>query len=149
MNIGAICNRQMLTARGVMTVLEAAKCMRAFREPIIVVTEEKDGRSFAAGVVTDREVAAVVAGGGDPSQIALREIMRISPGFVTETDSVFDTVGWMHWNHLREVVVHDEGGRLVGVVTIERLFENMAPDFAAAAVRESDDIQLPGQFATH
>lgn len=111
------------------SVLAAAKSMQMLDEPVLVVIDEKDGKRVAVGIVTEREIARnVVARGADPSQLALRDVMRQNLCFVNEADDVFETACWMHRNHLREAVVHDETGGLVGLVTIEQLIDNLAGD---------------------
>ncbi len=150
MTVGAICNRRIPTAAGSTSMLEAAKSMRALDEKVLVVTEEKGGRLFAAGIVTEREfVSSVVARGADPSALTLQDVMRTRFGFVTETDRVVDTACWMHRNHLREAVVHDQDGALVGVVTLDQLVDSIAEEVAGSATPAADEPLVQGRPALH
>jgi signal-transduction protein with cAMP-binding, CBS, and nucleotidyltransferase domain len=117
------------------SVLAAARSMGAFGERVLIVTDEKAGKRVAVGLVTEHElVEGVIARGADPARSSLGEIMDTNPGFVRETDSVFDTIRWMHRNRLREVIVHDKAGRMVGVLTFDQLFDAIAGDFTAPDV---------------
>jgi len=149
MTVGAICNRRIPTAPRTATIEEAARSMCAFDERVVVVTDETDGKRRAVGVVTEHEMMAVIARGADPAQLTLGEIMRAHPGFVRDTDSIFDTVRWMHRNRLREIVVHDESGRLVGLVTYDQLFDAIAGEFTAPDLPALEESLTPDRTALH
>ncbi|MBI3043813.1 MAG: CBS domain-containing protein [Betaproteobacteria bacterium] len=150
MSVGAICNRLIPTAAKSTSVRDAAKCMRAFDEPVVVVVDEREGKRVAVGIVTEHEVAqSVVACGADPSQVALQDVMRANPGFVNEADDLLETAFWMHRNRLREAIVHDESGALVGLVTIERLIETLAGDLIGLAEPGVDEAPADRPHALH
>jgi signal-transduction protein with cAMP-binding, CBS, and nucleotidyltransferase domain len=150
MGIGNICNRRIPIAEGGTSVLAAAKCMQAFDAPILVVVDEKEGKRVAVGIVTERELARnVVAQGMDPSRLALKDVMRVDPGFVNEADDVYETACWMHRNRLKEAIVHDDAGGLAGLVTLEQLIDNLAGEIAGAAELPASDQGPPGHISLH
>lgn len=149
MSIGAICNRRIPTAGDHTSVLAAAQCMQACDERVLVVVDEREGRRRAVGIVTEHELASVIARGADPARLALKDIMRTDPGFVTEADDVFGTACWMQQNRLREAIVHDGTGRLAGLVTLDRLIEALAGNFLAAAGPEFEEPGAAGPVALH
>ena len=140
MNIGQICNRKIPTVPGATTVLAAARSMEAFDEHCLVVTDERQGTRVASGIVTDREIAAVLAREGDPARLVLEEIMRPPPGFLAESDDVLDALAWMRRHGLNEAVVHDSAGRLLGLIGTDLMVECLAAELAdgPAATPASD-----------
>jgi CBS domain-containing protein len=135
--VGKICERRVATLPAVATVLAAAKTMYNSGERLLVVTDEHAGNRAAVGVVTDHELVSVMAEEGDPSRLTLKDIMCPNPGFVTEGDDVLDTLCWMRRNHLRDVIVHNQAGELLGILSVDRLVENLAS--------ELDDVESCAQ----
>lgn len=133
MTIGAICDRRIATASRATSVFVAAKSMCAFDERVLVVTDRKDGRLSAVGIVTEHEfVSRIAALRADPAALTLQDIMRHDIAFVGEADSLHDTVRWMRRNRFREAVVLGEAGGLIGIVTLEQLCASMAEESAAS-----------------
>lgn len=150
MNVGAICNRLVPTASMSTSVVAAAQCMQGLDERILVVIDCGAGRRPALGIVTERELAAIIAREDDPSRLELKDIMRVDPGFVTDTAGVLETARWMHRNRLREAIVHDEAGRLAGVVTLDQLVERLAGEMIASAALPATDAPIePRRRALH
>ena len=150
MGVGDVCNRRIPIAECGTSVLAAAKSMQAFDAPILVVVDQKDGRRVAVGIVTEREFTRnVVACRADPLRIAVRDVMRVDPGFVNEADDVYETACWMHRNHLREAIVHDEAGGLVGLVTIEQLIDRLAREVAGVAELPANEAGPAGHIPLH
>jgi CBS domain-containing protein len=135
MSVGEICDRQIPVSARTTSVSVAAKLMHVFGAHALLVTDEKDGKLFAIGILTDEDiVSGIVAKEADPSALTVADIM--SPGFgtVRESGSVFDTIRLMYEKRLKQVTVVDELGGLIGIVTTDCLFENMAEeliDFSA------------------
>jgi CBS domain-containing protein len=124
--------------------------MYAFDERMLVVTDRKEGRLFAVGMVTEREfMSRVVALRADPTKVTLQDIMRRDFAFVAETDPVLDTVRWMRRNRFREAVVLGETGGLIGIVTLEQLCSSMAEEFAASASPGAAEPVELGHDAIH
>ena len=132
MSIGEICDRRVPAAPAAATVLEAARSMHDSGDRLLVVTEERGGRRVAVGMVTERELLAVMAHGGDPSRLTLQDIMCPCPAFVNEGDDVLDTLCWMHRHHLRDVIVHGTGGALLGTVSLDQLADSVAGELSEA-----------------
>jgi signal-transduction protein with cAMP-binding, CBS, and nucleotidyltransferase domain len=143
MRIGDVCDRRIPIAAAGTTVLAAAKSMHGFGEHMLVVTEEREGKVVAVGIVTERDLVGVIALEGAPNRLTLRDVMGPPPAFVVESDNVFETVCWMRRNHLRDVVVHDQAGRLLGTVSIDQLVEGLAGELGEDA--SSAGGELPPQ----
>lgn len=135
MGVGAICNRQIPISAKTTSVAVAAKLMHVFGAHALLVTDEKDGRVFAVGILTEEDiVSGIVAKGADPSALTVADIMSANFRAVRESCSVFDTIRLMYEKRLKRVAVLDERGGLIGIVTTDCLFENLAEeliDFSA------------------
>src|SRR5215510_13397564 len=139
MSIGEIFDRRVPAATASTTVLEAVKSMHDFGDRLLIVTDIRSGCRVAVGVVTERELLGVMAHGGDPAQLTVGDIMCPCPAFVQEADDVLDTLCWMHRHHLRDVIVHGTGGKLLGTVSLDQLAENVAGELNDVASSTSDD----------
>ncbi len=135
MGIGAICNRQIPISAKTTSVAAAAKLMHVFGAHALLVADEKDGKPVAVGILTDEDiVSGIVAKEADPSALTVADIMSADFRTVRESGSVFDTISLMYEKRLKQVAVLDELGGLIGIVTTDCLFENMAGeliDFSA------------------
>lgn len=130
MSIGAICNRQIPIVAKTTSVAAAAKLMNVFGEHALLVTDEKDGKLLAAGILTERDiVCGIVAKGADASALPVEAILSSEFGCVKENTSVFDAIRLMYEKSLKQAVVFDEMGGLVGIATTDHLFESMAREF--------------------
>ncbi len=127
MSIGEICNRQIPITSRTTSVATAAQMMHVFGQHALVVTEEKDGKLVVVGVLTDGDiVSGTVAKRVDPSALVVGDIMKADLATIRESAGIHDTIGLMYRNGLSQVAVIDENGGLVGMVTADRLFRNMA-----------------------
>ena len=63
MSIGEICDRRVPALPSGTTGLAAAKAMHSFGDRLAVVTDERAGRSVAAGVVTEHELVGAMVHG--------------------------------------------------------------------------------------
>ena len=130
MSVGAICNRQIPVTAKTTSVAAAAKLMRVFGEHALLVSDEKDGRSFAVGILTERDIVCGIVGvAADASALTVADIMSTDFGTVRENSSVFDTVRLMYEEGLKQVAVIDDNGGLVGIATTDHMFESMAREF--------------------
>ena len=129
MGIGTICNREILITAKTTSVAVAAKLMRVFGEHALLVTDEKDGKLFAVGMLTEEHiVSGIVANEADPSALTVADIMSADIGAVRESGTVFDAIRLMYERRLKQVAVIDELGGIIGIVTTDRLFENMVEE---------------------
>lgn len=125
-------------------VLAAAQLMRRHHVGALVVVDAEE-KSNPVGIVTDRDlVLAVMAEGLDTSLFTAGDVM--SGNLVTATPEMdaLDAVGLMRAKRLRRLVVVDEAGRLIGIVTLEDLLALMAGELSglAGAVVGARDREL-------
>jgi len=134
MSIGEICNRQVAIAERALSVTEAARLMRQFHVGDIVVVEEVEGGRRPLGIVTDRDIVVeVVAAEVVPNTLAVGDIMSTDLARVNEGMGVFEAMRSMRERGVRRMPVVDEGGRLVGIVTLDDLLELLAEEMGELA----------------
>ncbi len=82
---------------------------------------------LAVGIVTERDVVRkVTAEGIDPSKLLIQDIMTTPLITVTQKATIRETAEKMSTYGVRRMVVTDETGRLVGLVTAGGLAEWLA-----------------------
>jgi CBS domain-containing protein len=129
MNVGEICNREVVLTERRTPITDAARLMREHHVGSLVVADRKGAAWVPAGILTDRDiVVAVVAGGVDPAKLMVTDVMSNDLVTVREGDSVFDALGLMRRRGIRRVPVLAADGTLVGIVTIDDLLEIVAEE---------------------
>lgn len=129
MPVGEICNREVVIVQRNATVLDAARLMRSHHVGSLVAIEEISGVRRPVGLVTDRDlVVEVLAPGLDASVITIDDIVLASPITVSEHTGVFESIQYMRDKAVRRlIVVNDEGG-LIGIVTMDDLLSMLAEE---------------------
>ena len=134
MPIGEICNRDVVVVQRNESVLEAAKLMRHHHVGDVVVVEERGGLRVPVGLVTDRDlVVEIVATELDPGVITVEDIMEPELACVKDTEGIFETVQYMRGRNIRRVPVVDEGGGLIGILSLDDLLELLSEELLAIA----------------
>ncbi len=134
MAIGEICNREVVIAESGLPVPEAARLMRQHHVGTLVVVEQAEGRRRPVGIVTDRDIAIeVVAAGVGPDSLTVGDITAGELATVRESEGIFETVRYMRSRGVRRVPVVDNGGWLVGIVTLDDLLELLAEELSEMA----------------
>jgi CBS domain-containing protein len=124
MNIGSICKRHIATVDARQSLQQAAALMREHHVGALVVVETRDGGADprVIGLVTDRDLAIeVLARGGDASQVLTGRLVQASPVSVSEDADVAEAVRAMQTHGVRRLLVHDERGMLVGLISFDDL----------------------------
>lgn len=132
MTIGAICNREVITVRRDATILHAATLMRQYHVGDVVVIEDHKEKPVPIGIVTDRDIVIeLVATELDCKVITAGDIMVASLFVIKESAGVFEAVQSMTAKGVRRLPVVDDGGGLVGIVTLDDLLLLLAREIGA------------------
>lgn len=90
-------------------------------------------RASLVGMITDRDIAVRgVAAGLDPKSAHVEEIMTAGVVECREDQDLNDAIGLMERHGLRRIVVVNDHGKPVGIISVEDL-AHRAPDKQAAA----------------
>jgi CBS domain-containing protein len=97
-------------------VAAAAYLMKHAGTTALVVLTAGTGR--IAGILTDTDVANVVADGKDVNQVRIREVMKSEPAVIYRDASVRAAAELMLARHVRQLPVVDDAGGVIGIINI-------------------------------
>jgi CBS domain-containing protein len=126
MLVSEVMTAQVATASPRTTLREIAQTMAKVETGVVPVTD--DGK--VVGLVTDRDIVirAVAEGLGQDTPVA--DIMSKDVETCAEGDNVADAAAKMGAHQIRRLVVLNDGGKLVGIVSLG----DLAIDYGAKAV---------------
>ena len=134
MGVGELCSREVVFARRTESVARAARLMRERHVGAVVVVDERSGRRFPAGMVSERDIAVgVVALGLDPQKSTVEGVMPADVVCARENDGVGRALALMRAQGLQRLPVVDAGGALVGMLCADDLLEALAGEVYALA----------------
>jgi CBS domain-containing protein len=125
MTVGDICNRSVVIAPKTEMIVDAAKRMRTSHVGDLVVVENRNGRHFPVGIVTDRDIVISVVA-GDPDHInylLVSDVMTSDLVTANEQDSTEASLKKMHEHGVRRLPVVDADGALVGILTLDDVLQ--------------------------
>lgn len=132
MNIGELCNREVIVANRDDSVLSAAKLMREYHVGDVVVVEQRGQDRVPVGILTDRDIVVeLVATEVDTKTITVSDAMSTELLAVKEDDDLSALIEQMRGKAVRRVPVVDANGALVGIVTVDDIIDVMAEQFGA------------------
>lgn len=132
MTIGTICNHQIITVPRDATVLHAATLMRQYHVGDVVVIENHKNKIIPVGIVTDRDIIIeVVATELDCEVITVGDIMITNLVMVKESAGILEGIRLMTNKGVRRLPVVDDGGSLIGIVTLDDLLQLLSKEFSA------------------
>ena len=136
MRIEEICSRIVVVALPATTVHEGARLLREHHVGALVVIDSRQ-TSRPLGVVTDRDmVVEVLAMGIDPAKVTVGDLMSGSIVSVNASEGVLESIRLMQSEGVRRVVVVDNAGALVGIVS----FNDLVPYVSEALAGLSNAI---------
>ena len=126
--------------------LVVAQLMRTHHIGALVVVEAGE-QNKPVGILTDRDlVLELMAEGLDPAVFTAGDIMSVDLVLARPEMDAMEAVQLMKTHRLRRLVIVDEAGRLVGIVTMEDVLElltrelaNLAAGLAGARDREINE----------
>ncbi|HEX6946482.1 MAG TPA: CBS domain-containing protein [Acidimicrobiia bacterium] len=98
------------------TLTEAAKLMVAHETGSLAVV---DGDGDLIGIVTERDVLELIADEGDPEITSVSEVMTPDPDYLEPDVDVRYAADWMLAAGYRHLLVRNESGKLLGVLSIK------------------------------
>ena len=127
MTVGQYCNRHVATTATSTEIDEVARTMRHRHVGIVVVVERRDDTDYPIGIVTDRDlVVEVLAQGLAPNAVTVGDIMSNSLVTAKDSDNLWRTLDRMSAKGVRRLVVVDDRGALVGILTVEDVLTALA-----------------------
>ncbi len=121
--VGAFIKRPPLTATQEATLLDVVKIMATHNVGLVAVVDEA-GRPL--GVVSERDVIRALARGVQLSAKAIEVGTRENLLTAKAEDDIYSVIKKMRERGTRHILVVDDAGKLVGVVSIRDLVEDRA-----------------------
>jgi CBS domain-containing protein len=121
--VGAFIKRQPLTVTQEATLLDVVKIIATHNVGLVAVVDEA-GRPL--GVVSERDVIRALARGVQLSAKAIEVGTRGNLLTAKADDDIYSAIKKMRERGTRHILVVDDAGKLVGVVSIRDLVEDRA-----------------------
>jgi CBS domain-containing protein len=125
--IAGICNRHVVCATRDMTIAAVADLMRRQSVGSVVVVDERRGKRFPVGLVTDRDIAVSIVGTDlDPTVITAGDFMSEKLVIGIESDDLRKTLHRMRKGGVRRIPIVDAKGVLCGIVSADDVIAHLA-----------------------
>lgn len=133
MDVGSLCERDIVTVLASASVREAAAIMRDQHVGALAVTDPyATGRVI--GIVTDRDLVLDLLATGRPTEgVAVGALCRTDLAGVAASASIHDAVQAMQRSGVRRLLVMGEDDAVVGLVSIDDLLDSVAGELDALA----------------
>ncbi len=140
MSIGKFCRRNVVCAVPDTTIVDAAQLMRRNHIGDLIVVDAMGAARRPTGIVTDRDIVVeVVSAGLDPSLVKLGDLLTQPLVSVDEDTGYAETIRLMSAKGVRRMPVVDKAGVLVGIISFDDLFHQLAvplAELSELAIRE-------------
>jgi CBS domain-containing protein len=133
MNVGQLCQRDVVTITAGASLTQAAQLMRAEHVGFLIVIKADGvgGHRRVIGVLSDRDiVTAVVAREADARVLTVGDVMTCSPLMTNAEYSIEAALRHMREQGVRRVPVLGAHGELVGVLSLDDVLEALAVDLS-------------------
>jgi CBS domain-containing protein len=130
MTVGSICKRSVVAVPKGESIVDVAKRMRMLHVGTVIIVEERNGKHFPVGILTDRDIVlSIVASEPEhlPS-ILVRDAMDNDLLTAREDTSLADALKMMQERGVRRLPVVDREGALVGIVTADDVIRFLAEE---------------------
>jgi CBS domain-containing protein len=126
MNVSEVMTAQVVTATPQSPISEVAQTMARIESGAVPVVS--DGKVI--GLITDRDIVIRVVAEGMPLSTPVADVMSEGVETCREEDNVADAAAAMASRQVRRLVVLNESGRLVGILSLG----DIAVDYGAKQV---------------
>ncbi|MBK8266639.1 MAG: CBS domain-containing protein [Nannocystis sp.] len=128
MQIGDMCNREVVFVEKTESVLVAAKLMRERHVGDLVVIELRDGEQHPVGMLTDRDlvVSVLATDARDLERLLIQDVLTRAVVTVREADPMNEAIRLMRVHGVRRLPVVDADDHLVGLVAFDDVVEYLA-----------------------
>jgi predicted transcriptional regulator len=126
MAVREYCNHTVVTVPGKENVVTAAQVMREKHVGDVVVIEERDGKQFPKGLLTDRDIVVeLIAESVNPETVTVGDAMSDDLLVLAEDMEIDKAVSVMAERGVRRAPVVDREGALSGILTVDDILESL------------------------
>ena len=124
MNVGDICNKNVVYADQKSDLLTAALLMREYHVgSVVIVVDSQNGRK-PVGIITDRDLVLKILASDVPAkEIILNDIVNRDIICIRDDDDIMDAIKIMYMESVRRVPVINDKGELSGILAMDDLIE--------------------------
>jgi len=127
-----ICTPKVVYCAADASVLAAAQLMRQAHVGDLVVVDDPNDEGQPLGMITDRDIVIeVLARERDARVTIVRDVMRAPVVLASESEDTSTVIERMKAHGVRRAPVVGEGGRLVGVISLDDLLRQLATEATA------------------
>lgn len=141
MNLGDICNRNVIVAYRQENLSEAIKLMRQYHVGNLVIVESSH-HPVPVGLLTDRDILISAIGAGlNPDEILIEDVMSFELVTANTCETLDFALKTMRARSIKRLPVVDEHNALVGILTIDDIVEILAEalnDIAAITQKQKN-----------
>jgi CBS domain-containing protein len=124
MDVGEVCNREVIIIDREGSIREAAGLMREYHVGNVVVVEEKNEERFPIGILTDRDIVLeLIALDVDIDAVTVGDAMSFELITAREEDNVMETIKRMRHKAVRRIPVVNDRGVLEGILAVDDLID--------------------------
>ena len=127
MDVGEVCNREVIIIDREGSIREAAGLMREYHVGNVVVIEEKNKERFPIGILTDRDIVLeLIALDVDIDAVTVGDAMSFELITAREEDNVMETIKRMRHKGVRRIPVVNDRGVLEGILAVDDLIDSLS-----------------------
>lgn len=127
MNVGQVCNREVIVVSRDASILKACRLMRQFHVGALLVADERGGQRYPAGIITDRDIVVELLAEELPlNKISVGDAMSFDLLTAEENDDLLVTIKRMRSRGVRRAPVVSADGSLIGLLAVDDLIELLA-----------------------
>ncbi|MGZ5036905.1 MAG: CBS domain-containing protein [Usitatibacter sp.] len=131
MKVERVYTRRVLATTRSASIAEAAAAMRRFKVGALLVTDGDKGPACGpVGIITDRDLALE---GFASEAVTVGAAMTPVVATVRESADIHEALEVMRAHAVRRLIVTDERGDVLGIVSIDDIVDGLSVDLAAAA----------------
>ncbi|WP_303722515.1 CBS domain-containing protein [Malonomonas rubra] len=124
MNVGQVCNREVIIVNQDASILKACQLMRQHHVGSLLIVDEQEGRRYPVGIITDRDIVVELLAEELPlDRISIGDAMSFELLTATENDDLLFTIKRMRTKGVRRAPVIASDGTLVGLLAVDDIIE--------------------------
>ncbi len=127
MSIGEYCNRDVVIVNKTESVQEAISLMRSEHVGAVVVVDQINDAIIPVGMLTDRDIVVeVLAENIDLQSVNISDVMSFDLLVLPESIDLMDAIKRMRSKGVRRTPIVNDGGALVGIISVDDLLDLLA-----------------------
>jgi CBS domain-containing protein len=129
MKVGSLCRHEVASVPMSASIYQVATLMCQQRVGSVIVTDRSGARSHVLGIITDRDIVlAQLERTASFAEINVSDVMTTCPLLIHEDEDVTQATRRLRNAGVRRAPVVNAAGELVGVISVDDLFSQVAKD---------------------